>query len=127
MVILYGHRLCVILSVIRMRGVLPRKGRVGMTTERMIIGPNASVAWAAKLLLRTGGDTLWVCEGGKTLGVVTKQDLLRAYVRRLDAADTRVAEIMEGQDHFAPENRERGSAGESGLPGLVVPDHGRWS
>jgi len=78
-------------------------------------------------MLKTAGDTLWVCEGGKTLGVVSKQDLLRAYVRELDAATTRVEQVMEGQDHFAPKNPEPSSTAASRPPGLVTPDHGRWA
>ncbi|MFO7974695.1 MAG: hypothetical protein R6V12_08675 [Candidatus Hydrogenedentota bacterium] len=98
-----------------------------MTTRRALIGPAVTVAQAAKMLLATGEDTLWVCEGGRILGVVTKQDLLRAYVRHFNGATTCVEQIMEGQEHFASKHREHRGSLAPGLSGLVTPDHGRWS
>ena len=96
-----------------------------MTTEHNLIRSGASLGEAAEAFLSTQADTLWVCEEGQPVGAVTTQDLLRAFVRGLNAADTRVEEVMEGKEHFAskcrPENRPAGGP----TRGFAVSDRAR--
>ena len=96
-----------------------------MTTEHNLISSDASLAEAAEAFLSTEADTLWVCEEGRPVGALTTQELLRAFVRGLDATATRVTEVMQGEEHFAPKCRSKTGPGGSSAQGFAVTDRAR--
>jgi CBS domain-containing protein len=52
-----------------------------MTTPAVTIGPNRSVADAATLMLDLRIDRLPVVDGGELIGIVTRTNLVRAFIR----------------------------------------------
>lgn len=53
-----------------------------MTTPAITIGPSATAAGAARLMLEQGVNRLpVVAEGGRLVGIVTRADLVRAFTR----------------------------------------------
>jgi CBS domain-containing protein len=52
-----------------------------MTTPAVTIGPNRSVADAATLMLDLGIDRLPVIDGDELVGIVTRSNLVRAFIR----------------------------------------------
>jgi CBS domain-containing protein len=60
-----------------------REGTAGwaMTTPPVTIGPDRSVADAAALMLEKGVNRLPVLDGDRLIGIVTRADLVRAFVR----------------------------------------------
>jgi CBS domain-containing protein len=52
-----------------------------MTTPAVTIGPNRSVADAAALMLDLGIDRLPVVDGEELIGIVTRTNLVRAFIR----------------------------------------------
>lgn len=93
-----------------------------MTTQHDLISSDASLAEAAEAFLSTTTETLWVCEEGQPVGAVTAQNLLRAFLRGLDASTTHVTDVMEGKEHFASKGRARNSVGCASARGFAVTD-----
>jgi CBS domain-containing protein len=62
----------------RLRKATAARARDLMTADPDVIGPEASVAEAARMISRTGHNRLPVVEHGRLVGVVTRIDVLQA-------------------------------------------------
>ena len=57
-----------------------------MTTSVITVGPDREARDAAQLMLEHRIGALPVVDGGRTIGIVTETDMLRAFVRSADEA-----------------------------------------
>jgi CBS domain-containing protein len=66
-----------------------------MVPSVTIVGPDATLIEAARLMEQESASPLTVCEGGRVFGMVTDFDLtVRAAVEGRDPAATRVREVV---------------------------------
>jgi len=68
-----------------------------MTTPAICIGPNRPVHAAAERMLEDGVNRLPVVEDGRLLGIVTRADLVRAFIRSDDEIAVEIREQVFGR------------------------------
>jgi CBS domain-containing protein len=75
-----------------------------MTTPPLTVGSNRPVAAAAKLMLGAHVKRLPVVDDGKLVGIVTRADLVRAFVRGDDEIDREIRqELLARRLRIAPD------------------------
>jgi CBS domain-containing protein len=101
-----------------------------MTPDVVLVGPDATLAEAARLTRGEHGRPLTVFESGRVFGMVTDHDLwTRAVSEGRDPHATRVREVLTPRIFCCFETDEVEEAArlmkESRLPGLLVIDEAR--
>lgn len=95
--------------------------REAMTSPPLTVGPNRPVAAAAQLMLGAHVKRLPVVEDGRLVGIVTRADLVRAFVRSDDEIAREIREELLVRRLRIPAQRIRltVTGGEVTLAGIV--------